>query len=127
MESNMSANKAATSYKQADNEYVKGLETAHGRIKLLYETLLISLNKIEDKHPKTDFIAFGKCQNALKILSSSLDMEQGGDLARNLYDLYIYCSEKLREYLEDKNENKIVEVRGIISELSEAWVEIKAK
>ena len=125
MESNMSANKVATSYKQADNEYVKGLETAHGRIKLLYETLLSNLNKIEDKHPKTDFLAFGKCQNALKILSSSLDMEKGGDLAQNLYDLYIYCSEKLREYLEDKNQQKIVEVKRIISGLSEAWKEIK--
>ena len=121
----MSANKVATSYKQADNEYVKGLETAHGRIKLLYETLLSNLNKIEDKHPKTDFLAFGKCQNALKILSSSLDMEKGGDLAQNLYDLYIYCSEKLREYLEDKNQQKIVEVKRIISGLSEAWKEIK--
>jgi flagellar protein FliS len=125
MESNMSANKVATSYKQADNEYVKGLETAHGRIKLLYETLLSNLNKIEDKHPKTDFLAFGKCQNALKILSSSLDMAKGGDLAQNLYDLYIYCSEKLREYLEDKNQQKIVEVKRIISGLSEAWKEIK--
>ena len=125
MESNMSANKVATSYKQADNEYVKGLETAHGRIKLLYETLLSNLNKIEDKHPKTDFLAFGKCQNALKILSSSLDMDKGGDLAQNLYDLYIYCSEKLREYLEDKNQQKIVEVKRIISGLSEAWKEIK--
>ena len=121
----MSANKVATSYKQADNEYVKGLETAHGRIKLLYETLLSNLNKIEDKHPKTDFLAFGKCQNALKILSSSLDMDKGGDLAQNLYDLYIYCSEKLREYLEDKNQQKIVEVKRIISGLSEAWKEIK--
>lgn len=125
MESNMSANKVATSYKQTDNEYVKGLETAHGRIKLLYETLLSNLNKIEDKHPKTDFLAFGKCQNALKILSSSLDMDKGGDLAQNLYDLYIYCSEKLREYLEDKNQQKIVEVKRIISGLSEAWKEIK--
>ena len=39
--------------------------------------------------------------------------------------LYVYCSEKLREYLEDKNQQKIVEVKRIISGLSEAWKEIK--
>ena len=52
-------------------------------------------------------------------------MEKGKDLAQNLNDLYVYCSEKLREYLEDKNQQKIVEVKRIISGLSEAWKEIK--
>ena len=121
----MSVKNIATKYEQTDKEYVKGIETAHGRITLLFETLLVSLERLGDKHPKTDFLSFGKCQNALKILSSSLNMEQGGDLAKNLRDLYAYCSEKLREYLEDKNEQKIAEVKGIISGLSESWNSIE--
>ena len=121
----MSVKNIATKYKQTDKEYVKGIETAHGRIALLFETLLVNLERLGDKHPKTDFLSFGKCQNALKILSSSLNMEQGGDLAKNLDDLYVYCAEKLREYLEDKNEQKIVEVKGIISGLSESWNSIE--
>ena len=63
----MSANKVATSYKQADNEYVKGIETAHGRIKLLYETLLSNLNKIEDKH-KDRFYKFRKMSKSEFII-----------------------------------------------------------
>ena len=125
MESNMNVNNAANEYEKTEKEYVKGIESAHGRIKLIFETLLVSLDRLENKHPKTDFISFGKCQNALNLLSSSLDMEQGKDLAQNLYDLYAYCSEKLRQYLEDKNQQKIVEVKRIISGLSEAWKEIK--
>ena len=33
MESNMSAKQAANTYKQTDQEYIKGIETPHGRIK----------------------------------------------------------------------------------------------
>ena len=121
----MRSNKVATSYKKLIMNMSKGIETAHGRIKLLYETLLSNLNKIEDKHPKTDFLSFGKCLNALKILSASLDMKQGKDLAKNLSDLYAYCSEQLKEYLENKDERKIVEIKNIISGLLEAWEEIK--
>jgi len=125
MESNMSVKQAANTYKQTDQEYIEGIETPHGRIKLLYETIITNINKLSDKHPKTDFVSFGKCLNALNILTSSLDMKKGNELAQNLSDLYAYCSEKLKEYLEDKDERKIVEVKNIISGLAEAWEEIK--
>ena len=125
MESNMSAKQAANTYKQTDKEYIKGIETPHGRIKILYETIITNIDKLSDKHPKTNFLSFGKCLNALNILSSSLDMNQGKDLAENLNDLYIYCSEKLKEYLEDKDEQKLIEVKDIISGLLEAWEEIR--
>lgn len=125
MESNMSAKQAANTYKQTEQEYIKGIETPHGRIKILYETIITNIDKLSDKHPKTNFLSFGKCLNALNILSSSLDMNKGKDLAKNLDDLYIYCAEKLREYLEDKDEQKLVEVKDIISGLLEAWEEIR--
>jgi len=125
MERTMSVKQAATVYKQADQGYIEGIETPHGRIKLLYETIITNINKLNDKHPKTDFLSFGKCLNALNILSASLDMKKGKDLAKNLNDLYAYCSEKLKEYLEDKDERKIIEVKNIISGLLEAWEEIK--
>ena len=121
----MSVKNAANQYKQNDREYIKGIETPHGRIKIIYETILINLDQLVNRHPKTDFVSFGKCINALKILSSSLDMDKGQDLAKNLQDLYIYCSNTLKEYLEDKNEKKIAEVRNIISGLLEAWEEIR--
>ena len=121
----MSFKNAINQYEQNDKEYIKGIETAHGRIKILYETILSNLDQLAYRHPKTDFVSFGKCLNALKILSSSLDMDKGQDLAKNLQDLYIYSSNILKEYLEDKNEKKIVEVRNIISGLLEAWEEIR--
>ena len=125
MESEMAIKKAATAYKETEKEYIKGIETPHGRILILYETIITNIEKLNKRHPKTDFVSFGKCINALKILSSSLDVSKGEDLAKNLEDLYGYCADKLREYLEDKNEQKIVEVKNIISGLLEAWEQIR--
>ena len=125
MESEMANKKAATTYKENDQEYIEGIETPHGRIKILYETVISNIDKLTERHPKTDYISFGKCINALKILSSSLDAEKGKELAKNLEGLYGYCADKLREYLEDKNDQKIVEVRNIISGLLEAWEQIR--
>ena len=68
----MSVKNAANQYKQNDREYIKGIETPHGRIKIIYETILINLDQLANRHPKTDFVSFGKCINALKILSSSI-------------------------------------------------------
>ena len=61
---------------------MNGIETPHGRIKLLYETIVDNIDKLLENHPKTDFISLGKCLNALNILSSSLDMKAGKDLQK---------------------------------------------
>ena len=120
----MGIKQVAKTYKQTDQEYIEGIESPHGRIKIIYETIVQNIDNLNKRHPKTDFVSFGKCLNALKILSSSLDLEKGKDLAKNLNDLYGYCADQLREYLEDKNEKKLIEVRTIIAGLLEAWGEI---
>ena len=125
MESIMGIKQVAKTYKQTDQEYIEGIESPHGRIKIIYETIVQNIDNLNKRHPKTDFVSFGKCLNALKILSSSLDLEKGKDLAKNLNDLYGYCADQLREYLEDKNEKKLIEVRTIIAGLLEAWEEIR--
>ena len=121
----MSAKQAANTYKQTDREYIKGIETPHGRIKILYETIITNIDKLSDKHPKTNFLSFGKCLNALNILSSSLDMNQGKIWPKILMICIFIAQKKLREYLEDKDEQKLVEVKDIISGLLEAWEEIR--
>ena len=118
---------AIATYRKTENDYMKGIETPHGRIKILFETIIDNIDNVVEKHPKTDFVSFGKCMNALKILSGSLDMEKGKEIASNLLELYDYCSNTLREYLEHKDIQKLKEVEQIISGLLEAWKEIDNK
>ena len=122
----MAFNTAFDAYKKNDSEYIEGIESAHGRIKILFDTMIISLDKLKASHPKTDFVSLGKCVNILTVLSGSLNVKDGGELAENLLELYDYCKRVLNEYLEDKNTKKLEEVCLIFSNLSEGWNGIKS-
>ena len=111
-------------YKKTENEYVKGIETSHGRIALVFDVILENIEKLKNTHPKTDFISFGKTLNGITILANSLDMEKGGELSEQLLELYDYSSRQMKAYLEDKKIERIVEVKNIMSTLNDGWTSI---
>ena len=117
----MAINQALESYKQNENDYVKGINSPHGRITILFDTIISNLEKLIDNHPKTDFISLGKCLNGITILSASLNLKEGGEIAQNLVELYEYCRKNINNYLEDKKIEKLEEVHSIFSKLSEGW------
>ena len=122
----MAVNTAFDAYKKNESDYIEGIESAHGRIKILFDTMIISLEKLKDSHPKTDFVSLGKCVNILTVLAGSLNVKDGGELGQNLLELYDYCKRVLNEYLEDKNSKKLEEVYLIFTNLSEGWNGIKS-
>ena len=115
----MAINQSFKSYRQNEIETMVGLNTPHGRISILFDTILKNLDKLIDKHPKTDFVSLGKCVNAITILAGSLNMKDGGEIARNLVELYDYSRRTITEYLESKDVRKLEEVRLIFSKLDE--------
>ena len=117
----MAVNNAFDVYKKSENEYVQGIESAHGRIKILFDTMITNLDNLKETHPKTDFVSLGKCVNILTVLAGSLNVKDGGELATNLLELYDYSKRVLNEYLEDKNTKKLEEVYLIFKNLSEGW------
>ena len=117
----MAINTAFDTYKKSESEYIEGIESAHGRIKILFDTMIVSLEQLKQSHPKTDFTSLGKCINILTVLAGSLNIKEGGELAGNLLELYDYCKRVLNEYLEDKNLKKLDEVYSIFTNLSEGW------
>tara|TARA_A200000113_G_scaffold225896_1_gene248595 strand:+ start:3839 stop:4207 length:369 start_codon:yes stop_codon:yes gene_type:complete len=122
----MSLDNAVQTYKNAENIYAKGIETPHGRIQIVFDVIQKNLDKLTQCHPKTDFIAYGKALQGIVILSGSLDMEKGGQIADELNELYAYCDKTLREYLESKNSKKLEEVLSIISGIADSWAQIEA-
>ena len=121
----MAINHGFDTYKQASQEHINGIESPHGRIKILFDTFLSNLDNQMENHPKTDFLSLGKCLNALTILSESLNLKEGGELADNLLELYDYSKRSLREYLETKEEKKLQEIHSIFTKISEGWNEIR--
>ena len=123
----MSLDQVANSYKQSENLYVKGIETPHGRVRLIFEQLEINLEKIIVKHPQTDFVAYGKVVQCFMILSDSLDFQKGESLAEQLNELYDYCVRTIKGYLTEKDVTKLEEVLSIVNQLSESWNSIEPK
>ena len=115
---------AVQTYKNAENIYAKGIETPHGRIKIVFDVIEKNLEKLSSVHPKTDFLAYGKVLQGIVILSGSLDMDKGGQMADELNELYAYCEKTMKEYLESKNSEKLREIESIIGGIADSWSKI---
>ena len=122
----MSLDNAVQTYKNAENIYAKGIETPHGRIKIVFDVIEKNLEKLSSVHPKTDFVAYGKVLQGIVILSGSLDMDKGGQMADELNELYAYCEKTMKEYLESKNSEKLREIESIIGGIADSWSKIEA-
>jgi flagellar protein FliS len=65
--------------------------------------------------------AICKVQDIVTELMASLDFDAGGDIARDLFALYVYFNRELSEANIAKDAGKVASVRGMLAELSSAW------
>ncbi|MCA1293989.1 flagellar export chaperone FliS [Paenibacillus sp. alder61] len=65
-----------------------------------------------------------KTQDIIYELISSLNMKEGGEIARNLRQLYFYMINKLIDANIKKRVDFIEEIIGLLNELREAWDQI---
>jgi flagellar protein FliS len=68
-----------------------------------------------------------KAQEIVTELTVSLDFEQGGEIAKNLFSLYTWFNKELLEANIAHDIRRITSVRNQINELRSAWTEIAAK
>jgi flagellar secretion chaperone FliS len=62
----------------------------------------------------------------IAALKSALDVDRGGDLAGNLFDLYTYAETSLMDANKDSSMTKIQEIKNIFIQIQEAWDQIPA-
>lgn len=74
------------------------------------------LNKVNEYLQKTQDIVFE--------LMNTLNLEVGGDVAKNLYSLYDYMYSRLIEANIKKDLEIINEIQGFLEELRDAWAQI---
>ena len=65
-----------------------------------------------------------KSQEIITELMASLDMESGGEIAKNLLALYTYFNQQLVEGNIEKKPDKLIFVKEMMDQLREAWVEV---
>ena len=68
-----------------------------------------------------------KAQEIITELTVSLDFEQGGEIAKNLFSLYTWFNKELLESNIHQDIKRITAVRNLLGELRSAWTEIVAK
>lgn len=56
-----------------------------------------------------------------KALQDGLDEIKGGEIAKNLYDLYTYMIERIMSGFQSRDHNYVEEVRGLLRKLIEGW------
>jgi flagellar secretion chaperone FliS len=71
--------------------------------------------------------ALVKSQEIITELTASLDFEQGGEIATDLFSLYMFFNRELLEANLKKDPEKTGNIRGLMNELRGAWVEANAK
>lgn len=65
--------------------------------------------------------AIDKVQAGLTELTCALDMEHGGDIARNLWRLYDFMTWTLSQCIVNRTDKGVSNVRQLLSELRSAW------
>ena len=68
-----------------------------------------------------------KTKNIVTELLATLNMEQGGEIAKNLKSLYSYMFSLLIEANMEKKSKPVLTVIDLLKELRGAWVQIKEK
>jgi len=117
--------RAANHYADVLNNSSLGEETPHRLIQMLMEGFLARVNSAKGAMIHGDIEAKSRyISNAIAIvggLNSSLNLEQGGELALNLRDLYSYINIKLLEASSEINQDKLDEVASLMRDIKEAW------
>lgn len=95
---------------------------------MLYDGAIAYLSEAKEKMAEKNFAEKGmlisKALDVISELDGSLNMEKGGELSKNLHNLYIYSQNKLLQANLKMNQEFVEEVIGILTSLRSAFAEI---
>lgn len=119
-----------TGYQTYQGNQVEGAGPL-GLVLLTYEALYKSLGRTRlailagDLSAEADHT--GRCMEVIIELSTSLNMDEGGEVAKHLASLYIYMMNRLTEGLCSLSTEHVDEVMRLTQELREGWMQLSAQ
>ena len=99
--------------------YEEGLKHIGAAIELLEKDIKEDPSRIEKAN--THIL---KAQEVVTELAASLNMDEGGEIAKNLMSLYTFFLTQLSSANLEKKPDKLVSVRDMMKELLSAWSEV---
>jgi len=99
-------------------------------IVMLYDGAIRFLNKAKDNMSFETYDIVNtnilKAQDILTELMLSLDVENGGEIADNLFNIYSFLKKQLIEANVKKNNDNIISVISLMKDLRDAWENTKS-
>ncbi len=82
--------------------------------------------QLENKSKQIDAInsSIIKAQEIITELMVSLDFDKGGEIAKNLFSLYMFFNKELMSANVNKDPQPIKRIRKMVTDLRDAWAEI---
>ena len=115
-------------YLSADLERQVATATPHQLVLIMFSGLMDELvrakSHIHAKRYEQKAQSINRCIDILNALSSALDLEQGGELAKSLANLYDYAVRCLYEASHQLSIEKITEVEALLTEIEAGWCEM---
>lgn len=112
-------------YYESDMAAQVAAATPHQLVQMLFNGLTDELvrakSHIAAKRFERKAQSINKCIDILNALTSALDYDKGGELAKNLASLYDYCVYRLYDGSNNLAISAIEEVETILGELREGW------
>ena len=122
----MNVQSALNAYKETNISEIEDA-SPHKLIELTFrdlkKNLLIIRHKLDEKK-KIGGLEAAKSVAALEILKSSLNFDQGGEIAKNLLQVYDYSLNQLHLIIKEDKEYELETVISIITSLVDAWSSI---
>jgi len=102
-------------------------------ILMLYDGAIRSIDTAVDslvhRQHKYDLVnnSIIKAQDIVGELMASLDFERGGDIAKNLFSLYLFMNRQLLDANLRKDDKPLRDVRNMLSTLRDAWSQVAGR
>lgn len=124
--------RSAAAYQRVGLETSVDGASAHKLIDLLFDALLQAITQATNALAANDIARKGQqITKAVRILDEglkpALNLEQGGDLARNLRDLYDFCVRRLTQANLHNDKVALDDVDRVIRPVATGWKEIATK
>jgi flagellar protein FliS len=130
-----SGNRAAAQY-QSVSRHGQVAEASPARlVQIMFEHILSNLataqgcmERIKNNLPLSDVVAkckaMGKAIRLIGQLDATLDMEQGGKIAENLHNLYLYMLGRLTTANAENDALIVIEVSNLVRKIKSGWDQI---
>ena len=104
--------------------------TPHQLVAVMFEELLKTLDAMAVAVRRDDLLRRGRCQSRalaiLKGIETSLDFEQGGDIAEGLASIYREASRLILAGRKGNDAAAVAAAREMVGEIASAWEAIGA-